>query len=220
MQTPSRIVASSQDGIHPRLILELDRHAASPLRSPIAPYSRAAFEQMLAAWDGRAPLILDTGCGVGMSSVNLARLYPDHFVVGVDKSEDRLERGKPWAGAAWPDNCLLLRADLVDIWRLWDEAKLPLARHYLLYPNPWPKVGHLSRRWHGHAVFPTLVSLGGIIECRSNWQLYVEEFACALNYLTGQPATCEAWHPETPFTPFEKKYLESGHGLWRVVFRI
>lgn len=215
MEQASRIVGSSQNGIHPKLEAELLRHVAAPLRGPIAPYNRAAFAHFLSVWDGRAPLILDTGCGVGMSSVNLARQYPDHFVLGVDKSLDRLERGKPWAGEVWPENCLLVRADLVDIWRLWAEARLPLARHYLLYPNPWPKVGHLSRRWHGHAVFPMLLGLGGYIECRSNWQLYVEEFAFAVNRLTGLSVRCEPWHPAEPVTPFERKYQESGHDLWR-----
>lgn len=220
MQNLSRTVESSQVGIHPRLVPELQRHGAAPPRGPIADYNRQAFDQFLAGWrqwHGAAPLILDTGCGVGMSTVNLARQFPEHFVVGVDKSLDRLTRGKPWAGAALPENCLLLRADLVDIWRLWSEAQLPLARHYLLYPNPWPKVGHLSRRWHGHAIFPTLVSLGGLIECRSNWRLYVEEFAFAVHHLSGRRAVCESWQPTVPFTPFEKKYQESGHALWRCV---
>lgn len=223
MQTSSRTVESTQDGIHPKLTQELARHGASPLRGPIAGYNREAVETGLAAWlewNGAAPLILDTGCGVGMSSVNLARLYPDHFVMGVDKSEDRLERGKPWAGEAWPENCILLRADLVDFWRLLAEAEIRLARHYFLYPNPWPKVGHLARRWHGHGVFPLIPKLGGVIECRSNWRLYVDEFAFALTYLTGLPVACEAWAPETPFTPFEKKYQDSGHALWRCVLDV
>ena len=217
--TPSRSVESSQTGIHPRLAAELARHVVSPPRGPIAAYNRAAFDLSLAAWRGwneAAPLILDTGCGVGMSTVNLARGFPDHYVVGVDKSLDRLSRGKPWAGEM-PENCLLVRADLPDYWRLMAQAGIRLARHYFLYPNPWPKPGHLSRRWPGHAAFPTAVSLGGVIECRSNWRLYVEEFAFALHFLAGLEAICEAYLPATPFTPFEKKYQDSGHTLFRCV---
>lgn len=212
--TISRTVESTQDGLHPRLEAVLRRHAEHPPRGPIAPYNRAAFDAALAAWDGRAPLILDTGCGVGMSTANLALLYPDHFVIGVDKSLDRLTRGRPWAGEGLPANCVLVRADLPDFWRLMSEAGVGLARHYFLYPNPWPKVGHLHRRWQGHGAFPTAVGLGGVVECRSNWRLYVEEFAFALRVLTGQPVAVEAYHPETPFTPFEKKYQDSGHALW------
>ncbi|MDD5297319.1 MAG: SAM-dependent methyltransferase [Rhodocyclaceae bacterium] len=221
--TRSRTVESSQPGIHPRLEAELARHAAFPPRGPIAPYNREAFEASLVAWrtwSSAAPLILDTGCGVGMSTVNLARLYPDHFVIGVDKSLDRLSRGKPWADGGLPENCVLVRADLPDFWRLMAEAGVTLARHYFLYPNPWPKVGHLSRRWQGHAAFPTAVALGGMIECRSNWRLYVEEFAFALTFLTGREVVSEACHPDVPFTPFEKKYQDSGHGLFRCVLDV
>lgn len=214
----SRAVVSSQIGINRRLKKQLERHAASAPRGPIAPYNRAAFEVGLAAWRGwnqAAPLILDTGCGVGMSTVNLARLYPDHFVLGVDKSLDRLTRGKPWAEGGLPENCTLLRADLPDFWRLLAEAGIRLARHYFLYPNPWPKPGHFSRRWPGHAAFPLAISLGGVVECRGNWRLYVEEFAFALNFLTGREVACEPYQPDVPFTPFEKKYRDSGHGLFR-----
>lgn len=215
MEATSRPVLSSQADIHPRLAQSLVRHCASPPRGPIAAYNRVAFEQSLSGWDGRAPLILDTGCGVGMSSVNLARQYPDHWVIGVDRSLDRLQRGKPWAGEVWPENCVLVRADLPDFWRLMADAGLQLARHYFLYPNPWPKLGHLHRRWHGHAAFPTAVGLGGVVECRSNWRLYVEEFAFALSVLTQQTACGEPYHPDSAFTPFERKYLDSGHALWR-----
>jgi tRNA G46 methylase TrmB len=85
----------------------------------------------------------------------------------------------------------------------------------VLYPNPWPKIGHLARRWHGHAIFPSIVALGGTLECRSNWKIYVEEFALALTQLTQQPVQAELYQPEQTITPFEQKYLDSGHALWR-----
>ena len=95
------------------------------------------------------------------------------------------------------------------------EPGVRLARHYNLYPNPWPKIGHLARRWHGHAVFPVWLQLGGELECRSNWRIYIEEMAQALTLLSGQPVAAEPWHTDDPITPFEKKYLASGHELWR-----
>jgi tRNA G46 methylase TrmB len=160
------------------------------------------------------PLILDAGCGVGLSTFHLARQFPDHFVVGVDQSSDRLARNTAWP-AALPDNLIRVRADLVDYWRLLHAEGIVLARHYLLYPNPWPKIGHLARRWHGHAVFPTVVALGGELECRSNWRIYIEECAAALTQLSGARVACEPYAPEAPITPFEQKYIASGHALWR-----
>lgn len=214
----SSAISSSQTGIHSQLSSLVARHARHPFRKPVTAYNQGAFDQSIGVWRtaGSQPLILDTGCGVGLSTLHLAAQYPDHFVIGIDQSEDRLARNtdrQAWDGPE-PDNLCFVRADLVDYWRLLLDAGIFPARQYLLYPNPWPKIGHLARRWHGHAVFPTIVALGGHIECRSNWQIYVEEFATALNQLAAG-ASCEAYLPDAPMTPFERKYLASGHQLWR-----
>lgn len=216
----SRFIVSAQDGPHRDLPALLERHLAHPFRKPVLDYNRAALATALAAWrewNPAAPLILDAGCGVGWSTLAIAAQYPEHFVLGVDQSLDRLQRGKP---LPLPENAMLLRADLVDFWRLLAGEGIRLARHYNLYPNPWPKIGHLARRWHGHAVFPVWRELGGVLECRSNWQIYIAEMAFALSRLSGQPVAAEAYAVPPggqPMTPFEKKYLASGHGLWRCV---
>lgn len=43
-------------------------------------------------------LILDAGCGVGLSTRWLATLYPNHFVIGVDQYADRLQHNVHWLG--------------------------------------------------------------------------------------------------------------------------
>ncbi|GAB3625473.1 SAM-dependent methyltransferase [Pandoraea terrae] len=213
----SRPVTSPQAGPHDKLAELLDRHCGAPFRKPLAAYSAPAFDAAMAAWRaaGAAPLIIDAGCGVGESTLHLATQYPDHFVIGVDQSASRITRGKDWWDGEWPENFAWVRADLVDFWRQLHDAGIAPARHYILYPNPWPKIGQLARRWHGHPVFPTVAALGGIIECRSNWPVYIDEFAFALTRLTGVPVDLQAWVPEAPMTPFERKYLASGHPLYR-----
>ena len=217
MYANSRLPVSTQSGIHPGLPELLDRHARAGFRKPIAGYNRAAFAE---SWEryrragADTPLILDSCCGVGESSVVLAREFPQHYVIGVDQSASRLARGRRGV-AHWPPNLDLVRADVVDYWRLLHAADVRLARHYLLYPNPWPKSAHLGRRWHGHAVFPCLLALGGLLECRSNCPLYLAEFCLAVHRMTGRAAACEACLPASPMTPFERKYQASGHALWR-----
>jgi tRNA (guanine-N7-)-methyltransferase len=202
--------------MHEHLAQQVSKHAHSVFRKPVTDYNRHAFEASMAAWDadGRKPLVLDAGCGVGLSTLHLAQQFPDHFVIGVDQSADRIARNVQWPGIM-PANCLRLRADLVDYWRLLQNAGMVIARHYLLYPNPWPKKQHLGRRWHGHPVFPTIVALGGAFECRSNWRIYVEECAAALTQLTGMAVSVESLDAQHPITPFEEKYRASSHPLWR-----
>ncbi|MEO0318150.1 MAG: hypothetical protein RL404_1827 [Pseudomonadota bacterium] len=216
MHSTSSPVTSNQPGIHEHLASVVRRHASSIFLKPVSAHTQAAFAQGLAAWQvSDAPLILDAGCGVGMSTLRLAARFPSHFVLGIDQSADRLSRAPRWEGER-PTNCLTLRADLVDFWRLMLEHEMHPERHYLLYPNPWPKKAQLGRRWHGHPVFPAIVALGGLIECRSNWQTYVDEFAAALTQLTGKAVTTDAVPDDAagPLTPFEEKYRHSGHGLW------
>lgn len=212
----SRIPVSAQQGVHERLAELVARHLAEPFRKPITDYNREAFEASLAGWDRKAPLILDAGCGVGHSTIQLARAFADHWVIGVDQSQDRLSRRKPYPEAMLPTNMVFVRADLVDYWRLVHAAGLRLARHYILYPNPWPKIGHLSRRWHAHPVFPFIPQLGGVLECRSNWSVYIAEFAQALELALGREVGWETFEAPSPLTPFERKYRDSGQTLYRL----
>lgn len=210
----SRCVTSSQEGVHRDLERLVRRHLAHPFLRPIGEVSRRAVDQALEQGQGR-PLILDSGCGVGESTAALGERFPDAWVIGIDKSAARLGKAK-----ALPANAVVIRADLVDAWRQLRGRGVRLSRHFLLYPNPWPKVAHLARRWHGHPVFPDLLALGGGLELRSNWQIYVEEMCVAVAVAGVQPATTaprwESFEPNEPLTPFERKYRASGHALYRV----
>lgn len=218
MHANSRAVTSNQPDIHEQLSACVQKHASTAFLKPLSAAARAAFERSIARWHARGapPLILDAGCGVGLSTRRLAMQHPDAFVIGIDQSADRLQRDVRWQGRP-PDNFITVRADLVDYWRLMLDHGIHPQQHYLLYPNPWPKKQHLGRRWHGHPVFPAIVALGGRLECRSNWKTYIDEFATAVKLLTGIDAPAEPFLPvpDAPLTPFEEKYAASGHALWR-----
>lgn len=220
MNQRSRSVTSSQPGIHPALARQVTKHRRQAWQRPVAAHSERAFAGCagrVAAFSG--PVMLDAGCGTGASSLQLAIANPDALVIGVDKSVARLGRG---IAGDRQDNLLLLRADLVDFWRLAAAAQWQLARHYLLYPNPWPKPGHLGRRWHAHPVFPTLLALGGELELRTNWETYAMEWQQAL-LLHGRSAELDSFEScagagvaGPAASPFERKYLASGQRCWRV----
>ncbi|MDR0672254.1 MAG: methyltransferase domain-containing protein [Zoogloeaceae bacterium] len=213
----SRPVASTQNAPHPDLRAALARHQSSLFQKPVAVSSHAAFLRALAHWRAfmpDAPLVLDAGCGVGWSTVFLARKYPECFVLGVDQSAHRLKRDKSRLWAV-PENLAFFRADLADFWRELDEAGIRLQRHYLLYPNPWPKLVHLRRRWYAHPIFPALLRLGGLLTCRSNWEIYIEELSRCLRW-SGYAPVIERHRPKASSiaTPFERKYHTSGQTLW------
>lgn len=207
----SSTVRSNQTGPHPALRAVVDRHLASSSNKPVAEHSREAFArvQQRIGLDEQ-PLILDAGCGNGSSSVRLAQLHPEHLIVGVDKSAHRLQNALRNTA---PSNCILIRAELEDFWRLAVTHHWRLAKHLILYPNPWPKQRHLQRRWHGSAAFPLIPALGGALELRTNWHNYALEFAAALHY-AGHACAVTSLSTAEPLTPFEAKYRASGHSLW------
>lgn len=222
MQTPSRAVTSNQTGLHPRIAELVDRHARCEFLRPLAPSGLEPFEQAIAAWQSHSgSLIIDAGCGVGISTRKLAQQFPDAFVIGIDQSAHRLQRHTRWESTE-PSNFITVRADLVDFWQRMALARIHPVRHYLLYPNPWPKKAQLQRRWHGHPIFPTLLRLGGYLECRSNWKIYIDEMALALTQLTGIDVHTEQWpvNPAQALTPFEQKYAASSHTLWRCAIHL
>lgn len=210
MAKQSKPVSSNQAGPHEGLATVVERHLQSRFLRPVAEHSRDAFATLARELEHRPrPLILDSFCGTGMSTALLAQRYPGHLVVGVDQSAHRLARHGERQG-----DYLLLRANCEDIWQLLLESGLRLEYHYLLYPNPWPKRKHLQRRVHGHASFAWLLQLGGAVEVRSNWQIYVEEFGVAM-HLAGRRGLVARAGGDPPLTLFEEKYRRSGHALWR-----
>ncbi len=215
----SRAIVDAQQHLHNKLEETVTKHLQQPFRKPVAEFNRSAFARAedFIKQHANAALILDSGCGVGASTNRIALTHPDAIVIGIDQSSHRLDKHQ--AHRLNPcDNYLLLRADLVDFWRLAEQAGWQLFKHYVLYPNPWPKSKHLQRRWHGSAVFPSIVKLGGLLELRSNWKLYLEEFQSALT-IAGEQATL-AQLPQNelsePLTPFEQKYYNSGQPLYRL----
>jgi tRNA G46 methylase TrmB len=206
--------------VHERLVELVERHARTPWRAPLHGASVEAFGQA-AAWRDRRgtdrPLVLDTGCGTGESTRRLAERHPDALVLGIDQSAARLRRVGAAEDFAAEGNVAWVRAELATAWRLVREAGWPVSHQYLLYPNPWPKPGHVQRRWHGHPVFPTILAVGGRLELRSNWRIYLDEFRLALETLGQGPSAPAALGSERDaLTPFERKYTASGHVLWRL----
>ncbi len=215
----SSLIVSSQALPHKNLAKLVHKYQNSEFRDSIPKHAYDAFYNA-SEFVGSNKIILDCGCGTGESSYRLALKYPDYKVIAVDKSIDRLQRSHTHGDR--PANLLFLQCDCIHLWQLIHKAEWKLARHYLFYPNPWPKPGHLQRRWHGHHVFPVMLSLGGELTLRTNWEVYAREFLQALRMNTvGKVEMNELkLKANEAFTPFERKYIQSEHALFEVVARL
>ncbi|MET1254412.1 SAM-dependent methyltransferase [Aliikangiella maris] len=216
-QYHSKRVTSNQNGLHKNLDVIVNKHIYHPYQRPIRQHNIVAFNLLYEKFSiGKLPqIILDSCCGTAMSTIALAEKNPDALVVGVDQSIYRLSKNRQ--STLLPENCLLIQANCEDIWRLSVEYQLPITHHYIYYPNPWPKSVHLKRRWHGHPVFPYLQPLAKHTILRSNWLLYLAEFARAWELLTGLLFAVNEVSVIEPVTLFEKKYVNSGQAAYELV---
>jgi tRNA (guanine-N7-)-methyltransferase len=219
----SSLVNSTQSALHPRLATIVAKHMATEWRQPLHSPTVKSFASLVASGiDPDQKIVLDSGCGTGVSTRQIAEYYPDCLVLGVDKSEARLRK---LPGSNFSRHCpiyrkgntIWIRAELSSFWRLALQAGWQLHRHFLLYPNPWPKPGQVLRRWHAHPVFPVLLHLGGQLELRCNWEIYAREFVAAVEIAGCCDAKLVDGVDSAITTPFENKYRNSGQTLYRVV---
>ena len=250
----ARAVTTNQTDIYDKLEEVVRKYASTEYLRPIADHTRTAFAEAEkfveefyknsgrdkdgAVFDNNRAgcatykVILDSGCGTGESTLNIALANAGIPVIGIDKSVARLNKAGGaalndaalnGAGAA-PRNAFLVRAELLDFWRL-ALAKVKAGQwhipyHALYYPNPWPKQSEATRRFHLHPIFPTFLQLGDAIELRTNWEIYAREFAEAAHIAASDcTISREAFEPEQPITAFERKYKEARQQLWRVIVK-
>lgn len=213
-QGNSREITTNQVGIHDKLDELVEKYRNSENLRPIGAHTRAAFEEVsdwLASDSG--DVILDSCCGVGESTANIAKANPACRVIGIDKSELRV--GKHSHYCAGQDNYRVIRGDVNDFWRLVRQANWPVKQHFLLYPNPYPKKTQVQKRWHASAAMPDIMAICSNLEVRSNWRIYIEEFAQAANHY-GLSGLVHEVDTTNPYTPFERKYSASGQQCWGV----
>lgn len=211
----SRSITTNQTGIHEKLDVLVKRYQHAENQRPVGDHTKQAFadmERWLADYSG--PLILDSCCGVGESTARLAAMYPDLRVVGLDKSAQRVEKHTNYA--AENDNYRVIRADVNDFWRLLRASDWVVEKHYLLYPNPYPKSAQIQKRWYASAAMADLMALCPNVEVRSNWPLYLMEFAQASAHY-GLASSLEEITGDDHFTPFERKYRRSGQVCWKLL---
>nr|WP_252736333.1 tRNA (guanine-N(7)-)-methyltransferase [Aestuariibacter sp. A3R04] len=209
------MVISNQQGIHEKLDTLVERYKNTENKRPVSDHTKAAFDEVL-TWLGnwQGDIVLDSCCGVGESTANLARQFPDCKVIGLDKSAFRV--GKHEHYQSGEDNYAVFRADVNDFWRLAQTQSWSIKKHFLLYPNPYPKSSQIQKRWYASAAMVDLMALCPHIEVRSNWLLYLMEFSQAVRHY-GLQGNMRELRSAAPMTPFERKYQASGQPCWQLI---
>jgi tRNA (guanine-N7-)-methyltransferase len=132
------------------------------------------------AWFGRsAPVVLEIGCGAGISTLAMAAAEPHVDVLAVEVYRRGLAQLLGGIDRAGLTNVRLIRGDGVDVLEsMLAPGSLTGVRVY--FPDPWPKARHHKRR----LLQPTTVALiadrlkpGGVLHAATDHAGYAEQIA-------------------------------------------
>jgi tRNA (guanine-N7-)-methyltransferase len=134
------------------------------------------------AWFGRsAPVVLEIGCGTGISTATMAKAEPHIDVVAVEVYKRGLAQLLSAIDREQITNIRLIRGDGLDVLEdMFCTESLTGVR--VFFPDPWPKSRHHKRR----LLQPGTVGLiadrlkcGGILHVATDHKDYAEQIAAA-----------------------------------------
>lgn len=134
----------------------------------------------------RAPVRLEIGIGHGEFIAQMAALHPDEDFIGVEQNELRVTKTAHKSIQAQAANVRLFTDEAHRFVRF----RVPAAavhRAYILFPDPWPKLGHRRRRLMNRGFLLDLsraVAPGGRLVIASDTHEYAFQ---ALSNLTTLP---------------------------------
>jgi len=172
------------------------------------------------AWFGRqAPLVLEIGCGSGISTLSMAKDEPGIDVIAVEVYRRGLAQLLSAIDREQIGNIRLIRGNGIDVLdRLIAPGSLTGVR--VFFPDPWPKARHHKRRF----LQPSTIGLiadrllpGGVLHAATDHPGYAEHIAEAGD---GEPRLCRV-DPGSrlpisvvrPTTKYETKAKEAGSAV-------
>src|ERR1700757_2369486 len=149
---------------------------ATPQHSPDAPDEPLNTR----AWFGRdAPLVLEIGCGTGVSTLAMAQEEPEVDVIAVEVYRRGLAQLLTAIDREGVTNIRLIRGDAVDVLEsLITPGSLSGVR--VFFPDPWPKARHHKRRLLQPATVALIADrlrLGGVLHAATDHLGYAEQIA-------------------------------------------
>jgi len=185
-------------------------------------YRKEAFD-FHAPFGRNAPLILEIGFGMGVSTAHIAKVMPDKDFIGVEVHTPGVGSLLKLIGEEGIGNLRVIQHDAVEVLNNM-IADGSLAGVHIFFPDPWHKARHNKRR----LIQPEFVKLlcsklqaGGYLHLATDWEDYAVQM---LDVLGAEPLlqnTAEGYAPQPayrPLTKFENRGIKLGHGVWDLVF--
>ena len=188
----------------------------------VLPYAPTPLDAA-AAFGRSAPLVLESGFGMGEATAHIARVRPDDNFLCCEVHEPGVGALLKRIGEQGLTNIRIVQHDAVEV----IDSMLPSAcldGIHIFFPDPWHKKKHNKRRLIQAPLVAKLAERlkpGGYLHCATDWQPYADQMLQALGAEPMLANTAEGFAPQPdyrPLTKFENRGLRLGHGVWDVVF--
>jgi tRNA (guanine-N7-)-methyltransferase len=167
------------------------------------------------------PLEVDLGCGDGLFLTELALQNPERNFLGVEKLYGRVRTACKRIARLELSNARILRADIPHV----VQQLLPAGSvdvFHLLFPDPWPKRRHHVRRVFTRGLLSyaaTALAPGGLFRVATDDVPYFEEMKRVVSGVLTFQQIAEPTVAALPSTTFEKRFVERGLKIHRLVLR-
>jgi tRNA (guanine-N7-)-methyltransferase len=178
------------------------------------------------AWFGRtAPVVLEIGCGSGISTLAMAQDEPDIDVIAVEVYRRGLAQLLSSIDREQVRNIRLIRGNGIEVLQyLIAPASLTGVR--VFFPDPWPKARHHKRRFLQAATVGLIADRllpGGVLHAATDHSGYAEQIA---EVGDGESRLCRA-DPDCPLpisvarptTKYEMKAHEKGSSVTELIWK-
>ena len=185
------------------------------------PSSATPPEVLPAGWAApdAAPLEIDVGCHKGLFLVEMARRYPERNFLGVERQAERVAKTGKKIEAANLANAAVVCAEGLETLK---GVPAGCVDHiHVLFPDPWPKRRHHSRRLVQAAFLDRCFEIlkpGALLRLVTD----DENYARAMKEVAAEdvrflPQAQE--DREYPLTEFQKKFVADGRPFFTLLLR-
>ena len=171
-----------------------------------------------------APLTLEIGFGLGDSFIEMAAAEPTRNFVGIEVHEPGIGKCAYMAGTQGLTNVKIINGDAMQLLKQLPESHID--RIQLYFPDPWQKKRHHKRRFvspERMTVVTRSLKQGGWFHTATDWEHYAFWMVDVLDNFAGlsNQAGKGNFTPRPDFRPmtkFERRGLQSGHGVWDLIY--
>ncbi len=199
-----------------------------------APFTGSARFQVLppSLFERPENIWLEVGSGSGSFFAAMSALYPDRFLIAMERCKLRGQRLERKVAKTARPNLVGFRGNAIPA-LVHGVPSGRLERIYILYPCPWPKNAQRKNRWYLHPMMPHLVRAlqpGGLLLWASDQKFYIDEARWICENVYGLQVLVHGEVSPNPYndlerfsggrSKFERSFLESGQPCYELVARL